>query len=237
MIIRRSEDAAHTIAYTMFKAPEDTVTSDKQAHRLETYMRDSNGEFIHPNAVRYFLYKTLESLKDEKRVIDNKNDEALKLFENFSKANFDDPKTEDEETVESLSERKLGLLSSLTGKLSGEQQDIKAAYNTYLSKANEYRVNSVLACVLEEGIDYINELCKAFQQFFMSFENKVKGIEVRIAEIAKRYENSKGTTTRYVCASAACLKEMAKQMPYIGSAITIDGKLAEGIYKVFNAGY
>ena len=230
MIIRRSEDAAHTIAYTMFKAPEDTVTSDKQAHRLETYMRDSNGEFIHPNAVRYFLYKTLESLKDEKRVIDNKNDEALKLFANFSKAHFDDPKTEDEETVESLSERKLGLLSSLTGKLSGEQQDIKAAYNTYLSKANEYRVNSVLACVLEEGIDYINELCKAFQQFFMSFENKVKGIEVRIAEIAKRYENSKGTTTRYVCASAACLKEMAKQMPYIGSAITIDGKLAEGIY-------
>lgn len=230
MITKRSEAAAHTIAYTMFKSSEDNVTSDKLPHRLETYMRDSNGSFIHPNAVRYFLYKTLACLKDEKRVVDNKNDEAQKLFANFSKAHFDDPKTEDEETIESLTDRKLGLINSLTGKLSGEQQDIKAAYGVYLAKANEFRVNSVLACVLEEGIDYINELCKAFQQFYMSFETKVKGIEGRIAEISKKYENTKGTTSRYVCASSVCLKAMAEQMPYTGSAITIDGELAEEIY-------
>ena len=53
MIVRRSEDSANTIAYAMFKAPGE-VTGDKLAHRLETYLRN-NGDFVHPNAVRYFL--------------------------------------------------------------------------------------------------------------------------------------------------------------------------------------
>ena len=32
-------------------------TEDDKPYRIETYMRDSDNNFIHPNAARYFLYK------------------------------------------------------------------------------------------------------------------------------------------------------------------------------------
>lgn len=32
---------------------------------METYLRDEEGNFIHPNAVRYFLYQALELMKAE----------------------------------------------------------------------------------------------------------------------------------------------------------------------------
>lgn len=230
MIMKRSEDTAHTIAYTMFKAPNDSVTSGKLAHNLETYLRDGEGKFIHPNAVRYFLYKTLDLLKAQKMVIDGKNRDAIKLFDGFAAAHFDNPNTDEVETVENLTDRKLSLLNKLTNKLSGEQQDLKSAYSNYMAKANEYRVNSVLALVLQEGIDYVNELCTSFQSFFMSFDARVATIEKRITNISKKYEHTKGTTARYVCASVKCLREMTNQLPYTGSALTIDSQLAEDIY-------
>lgn len=230
MIMKRSEDTAHTIAYTMFKAPNDSVTSGKLAHNLETYLRDGEGKFIHPNAVRYFLYKTLDLLKAEKMVIDGKNRDAIKLFDGFAAAHFDNPNTDEVETVENLTDRKLSLINKLTNKLSGEQQDLKSAYSNYMTKANEYRVNSVLALVLQEGIDYVNELCASFQNFFMSFDARVATIDKRITNISKKYEHTKGTTARYVCASVKCLREMTNQLPYTGSALTIDSQLAEDIY-------
>lgn len=230
MVTKRTEDTARTIAYTMFKAPSDSATTDKLAYRLETYLRDDENKFIHPSAVRYFLYKTMELLKAEKMVIDGKNRDALKLFEGFSAAHFDNPNTDEVETVENLTEKKLSILNKLTGKLSGEQQDLKSAYANYMTKANEYRINAVLALVLEEGIDYVAQLAESFQSFFATFENRVADIEKRIAEISKRYEHARGTTARYVCANRTCLEAMRNEMLYLGSSLSIDGQLAEDIY-------
>lgn len=229
MIVRRSEDSANTIAYAMFKAPGE-VTGDRLAHRLETYLRN-NGDFVHPNAVRYFLYKTLELLKDTLTMVDAQNKDAERMFDGFSKAHFDDASTDDiEEGVESLTDRKISMLKKLTGKLTGEQEDLKSAYSGYLAKANEYRVNKVLVLVLQEGINYVKDLCDAFQNFFASFEARVSNMEKRIADIAKRYEHTKGMTARYVCSSQKCLKGMCEKMPYTGSSMSIDSKLAEEIY-------
>lgn len=53
MILKRCEDTARTIAYSIFKAKNDAVTKEKLNYQLETYLRDEEGNFIHPNAVRY----------------------------------------------------------------------------------------------------------------------------------------------------------------------------------------
>lgn len=230
MIERRCEDTARTIAYTMFMAPLENATTDRQTFRLETYMRDESGKFIHPSAVRYFLYKTLDLLKAEKRVVDDKNKKAKKLFEGFAAAHFDNPNTDEIETVESLIDRKLSIINKLTGKLSGDQEDLKQAYTSYLSRANEYRVTSVLSLVFEEGITYVSNLCEAFQNFFATFDSRVADIDKRIKEISRKYEKTKGTTARFVCASKECLEAMLSKMVYTGSPISIDGQLAEEIY-------
>lgn len=231
MVVKRTEETGRTIAYTIFNAPMKSVTQDKQEYRMETYMRDSDQRFLHPSAVRYFLYKSLKLLKDQKRMLDDKNDKATAFFDGFGKAHFDNPKTEETETtVESLSDRKLALINRLTGKLSGEQEDLKSAYGSYFTKVNEYRVNAVLAEVLDEGINYVSSLCDAFQKFFMSFEGRVNTLEKRISNIVKRYEHTKGTTSRYVCASSVCLKKMLEKFPYMGGGLNIDTKLGEDIY-------
>ena len=41
---------------------------------METYLRDEEGNFIHPNAVRYFLYQALELMKAEKVLVEKENE-------------------------------------------------------------------------------------------------------------------------------------------------------------------
>lgn len=229
MIERRSEDAAQTIAYTMFKSPNPNVTVDKAAHRLETYLRNAEGRFIHPNAVRYFLYKTYDMLVEQKKRTDSLNREADEYFSGFEKY-FDDDKTEVVETVNDLPNRKIPALDRLRKKLSAEQKTLTEYFNVYMQTADEYRQNLVLAAVLAEAVDYVRNLSDAFQSFYASFDARIAQVDRRIANIAKKYEHSKGTTARYVCASSVCLKAMADEYRYAGGAISIDTRLAEDIY-------
>ena len=73
MVMRRSEDSGRTIAYTIFRAKNDSATKDRLPHQMETYLRDQHDAFIHPNAVRYFLYQALELMKQEKVFVDKEN--------------------------------------------------------------------------------------------------------------------------------------------------------------------
>lgn len=228
MIVKRSDDTARTIAYSIFKAKNESVTKDKQDYQLETYLRDAEGNFIHPNAVRYFLYNAFEVMRQEKRMIEKKLRDGEKFFEEFVN-NFDNPKTDEEEGIEQLSDRKVSL-SAKMGKLTGEMQDLKAAFVRYMQVADEYRVNCILDAVFAEGIDYVKNLCEAFQSFFLSFESKINIIERRISVISKKYNHTSGRTARYVCASTKCLEKMVNSMPYTGSTVSIDGSLADDIY-------
>lgn len=228
MIIKRCEDTSRTIAYSIFKAKNDAITKEKLSYQLETYLRDEEGNFIHPNAVRYFLYQAFELLKAEKRIVDKKLRDAEKFFEDFQNI-FDDPKTEDEEGVDQLADRRISAANRL-GKMTGDQQDMKQSFLTYMKKADEYRVNGIMAAVLAEGIDYVSGLCEAFQSFYLSFESRIHSISRRISTISKKYNHTSGKTARYVCASSHCLNKLVSKMPYTGSAVAIDGDLADEIY-------
>ncbi len=228
MVAKRCEDTARTIAYSIFKAKNDAVTKEKLNYQLETYLRDEEGSFIHPNAVRFFLYQAFELLKAEKKMVDKKLRDIEKFFEDFQNT-FDDPKTEDEESIDQLSERRISAANRL-GKMTGDQQDMKQSFLTYMKKADDYRTSGILAAVLAEGIDYVNNLCDAFQSFYLSFESKINSINRRVNVIAKKYNHTPGKTARYVCASSDCLNKLVAKMPYTGSAVAIDGDLADDIY-------
>ena len=83
MVMRRSEDSGRTIAYTIFRAKNDSATKDRLPHQMETYLRDQHDAFIHPNAVRYFLYQALELMKQEKVFVDKENKKKEKFFDDF----------------------------------------------------------------------------------------------------------------------------------------------------------
>lgn len=221
MVVKRSEDTARTIAYSIFKAKNDSITKEKLPHQMETYLRDEEGNFIHPNAVRYFLYQALELMKAEKVLVEKENDKKEKSFDGMY-AIFDNTKTDDEiETVDQLTERKIDKKT---------QQEFKDKLRFYIGETDKYRTSSVLAEVLAEGINYISSLCEAFQNFYTSFENRIEALDRRIAALSKKYGNTAGRTSRYVCATPNCFQRLLKEMPYTGSSITIDKELAEEIY-------
>lgn len=226
LAVKHKEEAARNIAYTIFKAKNDTATTDKQPHQLETYLRDEEGQFIHPNAVRYFLYKVAETIKDEKRRTDNRIEEERLFFEG-SKNWFDNSKTDETETVDDLSDRKGG---GFMGKLTSEQEELKKKLRSYIGKVDEYRADGILSEVLLEGLDYVNNLCEAFMSFYYSFDSKIKNVDRKIATLYKKYNHTAGKTTRYVCASNDCLDRFIKTMPYTGNIVSIDGELAREIY-------
>lgn len=221
------EDFGRTTAYTMFRAKNETsVTKDKQDFRLETYLYDQKGNFIHPNAVRYFLYKTLESMTQESLLVESELDSLTDFFKNFEKA-FDDSKTEDvEETAEDLANRR----ESGFGGLKAWQTELLSKYTVYMQNVDKYRNYIILSAVLKEGMAYISKLCRAFENFYNSFGDKVSEIEKRIGMLRVRFDHTKGTAARYVCASSTCMDAMLKEMPYVGGVINIDSDLAESIY-------
>lgn len=230
LIARHTSEVARTVAYSIFRS-DDNVTMKKEKYQLETYLRNEEGDFIHPCAVRYFLYKVQDSLNIQYQDIKRKVAKDEEYFAKFEEVNFDDGNTKERETVNDLSKtKKVTLMDKIARRLSAEQEDLVNNYREYLEKADDYRVNAVYVAVLEEGLAYVKSLSAAFESFFKSFDSKVALIEKEIHLIENKYRHLKGTAARYVCASKECLEVMSTKMPYTGGTIELDGKLAEAIY-------
>lgn len=220
MVVKRSEETARTIAYSIFKSKGSTDINGRLPHQMETYLRNESGEFIHPNAVRYFLYQALELMRSEKVMVEKENKKKEKFFEDFYNI-FDNPKTDEVEGVEQLTERKMDKKT---------QQEMKDQFRYYISETDKFRSSSVLAEVFNEGIEYISNLCEAFENFYTSFGSRIEILDRDIAGLLKKYGNTAGRTSRYVCATPVCLEKLLKDMPYTGNVISIDKELAEDIY-------
>ena len=174
----------------------------------------------------------MEQMKRERALVDSKCKAHIDFFDNFENNNFDDKDTEDvAETVDDLAQtKKVGLIDKIRKRMSSDQEDLRNAYTNYMKHIDAYRTEAIYLEVLDAGIDYVSNLAKAFQSFFMSFEDKIGEMDRKIRDLEKKRNSVKGTAARYVCASEKCLREMSKNMPYTGSYIMIDGKLSEQIY-------
>lgn len=229
MVIKKCEDSASTIAYAIFRG--SVGNGEKLPHEIESYMVDSNGDFIHPNAVRYFLYNSLKLMKTVKLGVDAELKDLDEFFATFEKNTFDDKTTTDTvETVSELAQTKKGNKNPFSQRLSADQEQLQKRYQKYLGSVDAFKEAQIKAVVLEEGIRYVKELCQSFEDFYRSFEDKVLVVNKKIAELSSKYTYIKGKATRYVCASDKCLKAMLEDMPYTGSHTTIDGKLAKDIF-------
>lgn len=231
MVQKHVGDVSRTIAYTIFRADEEALGKDGQKYQLETHMRNSRGDFIHPNAVRYFLCKVMDSLDGELQLMKINVANEEKFFADFEKDNFDDKDTDVMETVYDLAKtHRVSLSDKILRRLSSDQEDLLTAYSQYLTHVNEYRVNAVYVAVLEEGISYVKGLIESFQNFYRSFDSKIASLNRQIRTIEGQFAYLKGTAKRYVCASPVCLQKMLENMPYTGGTIEIDSRLAETIY-------
>lgn len=223
-----------SIAFAMFNPPKDRNIDSKQDYKLETYLISGDNKFLHPNAIRYLLIKILQEMKKIERGLDYELKDGREYFDSFEKRAFDNPDTEEVETVDDLADIKQSKIPFKKNS-SLDQEELKRKYRQYLSKVDEYMVQEAQHHVIQKGIDYIASIIKAFSTFYSTLESRVESIDSRINEIYKKYDASKGNTAVYVAASRKCLDKTYAKKVYKGSAVSIDSELAQEIYfKVLN---
>ena len=235
MVAAYVEEASQTIAYAMFNAPKDGAIDENLPYQLENYLVSVDKEFLHPNAIRYLLNKSLDLMEKELKSADEGNKNLNKYFDEFVHNTFKNDDNEEEESADSLSDRKVSLINKWKNTPTGDQEEIRSKLRTFMSNVDQYRTKHTLVYVLQEGVQYIRAIIKSFENFYKTFEGKVDALDKRIDDIYKKYDKKKGTTARYVCASKVCLDKLYKKKPYTGGSIVIDSELARDIYfKVLN---
>lgn len=226
------EEVSKTIAFSMFKGSDSSQFSLDADFKLENYLVNTEGKFIHPNAVRFMLIKIHELMKKYLESISLSQAKNKKYFDTFEKNTFDDTETDDrEETADDLANKKVSIVTRLSKRPNSEQTEMQDKLRMYLENSQKYQVECAQTTMLRQGIAYIDSLIAAFEGFFSSFDSKVEGLDKSISDILKKYSDSTGTTVRYVCVSEKCLKAIFDKKPYTGSPISIDPDLSRKIYQ------
>jgi len=220
-------------AYTLFKYDDGSdITNTKDPSRIESHMRDENQQFMHPNAVRYFLYETTKLIKNKLDENVEKKDKHERDFERFDRL-FDNPNTV--EIIESVNHFvaewiEAGIWDKLTKKYEGKAKNYVIQYDAFLNKIEDYRVTVPYVIVLKEAYEYVKNLNESFEDFYSSLEANVGNIERRIETAKKKYCNKPGNTIRYVCTSENCLTKFYNEMEFTGNAIELPGELCQRMY-------
>lgn len=211
-----------TISSSMFGDDQD-YTNANAPYRIEYYMKDEDGKFIHPSAARYFIYSLLKSFTEGANAASENLVSMLRLVDVF-----DDPRTPAIEGGDAAVDSAEKSLNSRFGKktrlefLGKSRKQHENAYN--------YAVELAKKGIYEAGILYLKKLSEAYEKFYTNFETYLKGTYSEVAEIERKYVNGEGKATRYVCASQKCLRGMLEEMPCSGGNISVNGDLSASIY-------
>src|SRR5690606_18782679 len=111
-----------------------------------------------------------------------------------------------------------------------ELQELTDKFQNYVRKVGELRDQTVYAKVLDEAIAYVSGMSASFETFFETLSGNLKRLKTDIEMQRTKYDDLKGSTTRYVLATSECLDAVYDSMPYTGGVMSVDSELAEAIY-------
>lgn len=230
-VMRKSEEKAGIIAYSLFQAENESITKDGHAHQLETYLREKlTNDFVHPVAARYFLYQTREALKGEKKRVDSEFDKLESFFAAFEKNAFDTSGTDEATTPEEFINGKKTMREKVLKKPSEKLSDLSQQFQNYLQRTDAFRTTVIYQKVLADALEYVMGLSESFERLFGNLDGNLKGLRTEVELHRTKHDNLKGSTTRYVLADSVSLDAMYRSMPYTGGVLSLDSSLSEGIY-------
>ncbi|MCD7822449.1 MAG: tubulin-like doman-containing protein [Oscillospiraceae bacterium] len=234
--IKVTNSLSNNIEYTLFKESSD-YTRTREKFRIEYWLRQNGNEdsFIHPNAVRYFLYNVLSNLRVREAEEKIKVDNITAYWADFEKKTFDLPDTEEVETQDEyfeashLNEEGIARLFHHSA-IAEVRANLTGKFGTLYSKTKEYWEAYVSYKVYNSAINFVKALCDSFHDFYDVLGRSISSTDREIAELEAKYDPRPGVALRYVCADRECLRELSNEAINDGSSLDLPSDLSSEIY-------
>lgn len=182
---------------------------DMENYLLEHWLvRD--GQFIHPNAVRYFLYNLQAAILDEQERIAKKESDKEGSVERLALDTDQDSKWNTRPIC----------------------KESYVKYNEIYNDIFEWAKYGIYQIVLVKCLDYVKGLSEKYEAFYLSCPEMLERFQKESLEIEEELDRIQGLTISYVCADEASRKGLFKEIkdsPYYAQA----GRgLSREIYKI-----
>ena len=192
---------ADSIFYNKFKT--GNIKKDSGTYLLECILSNARNELMHPNAMRYMLYKIKQSFYE-------KFDSIKKDIDNFSFDRFED-ELDSKKTIK-LKRRKTEDFSSLRELCGFASLEDNIAYSSqyrgfiiehfrdYVEAVEDQAHKKALLKIYSAGGKYVDELNEEFEAFYKTFKTKVITLNRRKTDIIYKIKFNAGDSVRNVLA-------------------------------------
>ena len=218
-----AKKVAENAAESLFINEAKTI-NEKKPHTLEFLLKNAFGDVCHPNAARYVLYMVkLEMDKRLKSANSNLNNVVLPRLELYAPDAHDsgmfDVKIKGNKKVEvsldELCEAEMNpeQYSKIAMKLKGAENvypKLNESFTDYYKQIKEFGELTAKLEAYKFGSEYLEDLCKMYENFFFSFGDKVTALARKQDDMVDSLKFRKGDSTYNVCSSRALLDELVR---------------------------
>jgi hypothetical protein len=235
-ILKCTMDLARNLSYDLCKDETD-YTGTEEKFRIEYWFSADSKKFLHPNAIRYFLYNAISTLKKANEENSRITGEILDYWRNFNKLTFDDAATEDvvegrEAYMEKADLDQTGPKAAIGGnRKKAAIANLTEQYGTFYTNCENYWAAYVKKEVYDSLIKYMEKLSESFHEFYDTLGNCIGKIDRQLEDLERMYVIDKdGDPLRYVCADKVCLQGLSKSVVNLGSSLDLPSEMTKKIY-------
>lgn len=164
------------------------LLEEQSVFHMEYWLK-KEGQFIHPNAVRFFLYH----LKEYIEVVLSREERQKESCNSRFKAR-------DQDHIQ---------IRFLTGKICS---DIYKNYEEAWNALYEYVEHQTYIYILKACQEYVNKLIKNYEVFYDNYEDMLLDFDEEKMLIEEELGKTNGITRCYVCADAECRDAIFKKI-------------------------
>ena len=178
----------------------DFDSENKDPFYLENALKSGESNAMHPNAIRFFLYKLEAALEAKVSEFDRGCNDAQWEDSGAAENGKNNAKKD-----KRLSKKKLEKeTKKLRGELDSLMQNIDSDYG--------FRQSYVKLQVFTFAKDYVQKLSKKFEVFYDNLEENIKQLNYSIGVLRQKYDLKNGKAIRYICANEKCLKHFEERL-------------------------
>jgi len=189
------------------------VGADMEPFWME-YWLQKEGEFIHPNAVRYFLYRLIKALEEKIPEMEKK------LEEGKSKCEACDEKEE---------------WTKWGDKLNPNFKAERDVYGSTYEALYQYVKDQIYMRVLKHCKAYAERLAKNYEEFYDSIREMLEVFEEQRKMLEMELDRTTGISRSYVCADAQCRRKIFEEIKQRPEFYRITSALSRRIYELIHA--